>query len=44
MPKNSKNSKNGPKGNSFKLLSESNNDKLITIEAMSAHGRPLKRM
>lgn len=43
MPKNSKNSKNGPKGNSFELLSESNDDESITVETMSARGRPLKR-
>jgi len=43
MPKNSKNSKNGPKGNSFELLSESNDDESITVETTSARGRPLKR-
>lgn len=43
MPKNSKNSKNGPKGNSFELLSESNDDESIPVETTSARGRPLKR-
>lgn len=43
MPKNSKNSKNGPKSNSFELLSESNDDESITVETTSARGRPLKR-
>ncbi|KAH7378853.1 hypothetical protein BKA64DRAFT_686811 [Cadophora sp. MPI-SDFR-AT-0126] len=37
------NSKNGPKGNSFELLSESNDDESITVETTSARGRPLKR-
>ncbi|KAH9209903.1 hypothetical protein DL95DRAFT_394009 [Leptodontidium sp. 2 PMI_412] len=35
--------KNGPKGNSFELLSESNDDESITVETTSARGRPLKR-
>lgn len=43
MPKNNKKSKNGPKSNSFELLSESNDDESITVETTSARGRPLKR-
>lgn len=43
IPRNSKTSKNGPRGNSFKLLSESNDDESITVETTSARGRPLKR-
>jgi hypothetical protein len=43
MPRNSKTSKNGPRGNSFELLSESNDDESITVETTSARWRPLKR-
>ena len=43
MPKNSKNSKRDPRDNLFELLSESNDDELITVETTSARGRPLKR-
>jgi hypothetical protein len=35
MPKNNKNSKNSPRGNSFELLSESNDDESITVETSS---------
>ena len=35
--------KNGPKGNPFELLSESNDDESITVETTSARERPLKR-
>jgi hypothetical protein len=42
MPKNSKNSLNGLKGNSFELLDESNGDESI-IATTSTRGRPLKR-
>ncbi|KAF2178721.1 hypothetical protein K469DRAFT_802536 [Zopfia rhizophila CBS 207.26] len=42
MPKNSKNSKNIRKGNSFELLEESDGDESITVQTTSARGRPLK--
>jgi hypothetical protein len=44
MLKNSKNSKNGLKGNLFKLLSKLNNNELITIKTISAYKRPLKHI
>jgi hypothetical protein len=43
MPKNSKNSLNNRKGNSFELLDESDGNDSITVQTTSARGRPLKR-
>ncbi|KAF8846406.1 hypothetical protein BDZ45DRAFT_682538 [Acephala macrosclerotiorum] len=43
MPKNSKNSVNSRKGNSFELLDESDGNDSITVQTTSARGRPLKR-
>ncbi|MCJ1353051.1 MAG: hypothetical protein MMC33_003035 [Icmadophila ericetorum] len=43
MLKNSKNSLNNRKGNSFELLDGSNGNDSITVQTTSARGRPLKR-
>ena len=47
MPKNSKNSLNSRKGNSFELLDELpdelDGDESTTVQTTSARGRPLKR-
>jgi hypothetical protein len=43
MPKNSKNSENSRKGNSFELLDESDGDESITVQTTSTRRRPLKR-